>query len=158
MISLDTWLNDADDMALDEWLEQGLIFGCDYFSMTTGIVSLITRTRYSIRAVYSSLADVFAPGMTFPLSDTYCSAVAKSNKTVTYIQVGIIPGMVLHPVYTALQLESYIGAPLFDARGNIIGTLNFSSHQARQWEFDDDEIRVIETMARKIASRLVRQG
>ena len=93
--------------------------------------------------------------MRFELKNTYCDAVARKQNTVTYIHVGSIPSMLLHPVYTAVQLESYIGTPLFDNRGQVIGTVNFSSHDVRQWEFDEQEVHTIESMAKKIAPVLL---
>lgn len=151
MSDLMSWLDDEAEFTQD-WLVEGLRAGCEYFAMSTGIVSRIQDQRYIIRAVYSQLGDIFSPGMDFELKNTYCDAVARSHKTVTYIHVGRIPSMVLHPVYTAVQLESYIGTPLYGSGGKITGTVNFSSHEVRQWEFDEQEIQTIERMAQKIAS------
>jgi hypothetical protein len=150
MKALESWLN-SEPSDIDEWLVDGLKAGCEYFSMPTGIVSRVEGENYIIRAVYSTLGDIFVPGMRYELKSTYCDAVMRSHKTVTYIHVGSIASMLLHPVYTSVQLESYIGAPLPGKGGAILGTVNFSSHDIRQWEFDDQEIRTIEQMAEKIA-------
>jgi len=151
MHKLESWL-DRLESDTDEWLVEGLQAGCDYFAMPTGIISRIQGNSYIIRAVHSTMGDIFAPGMSFELQDTYCDAVARSHKTVTYLHVGRLPSMASHPVYTSLQLESYIGTPLYGSGGRVIGTVNFSSHEVRQWEFDDQEVQTIERMARKIAS------
>jgi len=145
MHKLESWL-DRLEADTDDWLVEGLQAGCDYFAMHTGIISRIQGNSYIIRAVHSAMGDIFTPGMSFELQDTYCDAVARSHKTVTYLHVGRLPSMASHPVYTSLQLESYIGG------GRVIGTVNFSSHEVRQWEFDEQEIQAIEQMARKIAS------
>jgi GAF domain-containing protein len=156
MHKLASWLDSsADD--IDSWLLQGLRAGCEYFAMPTGIVSRIEGGSYLIVAVYSAIGDIFSPGMVFELKNTYCDAVARSHKTVTYIHVGSLPSMVQHPVYTSLQLESYMGTPLYGNGGKVVGTLNFSSHEVRQWEFDDQEVQVIERMARKIAPHMPAQ-
>ena len=150
MHELISWLESEAENS-EQWLLRGLQAGCDYFAMSTGIISRIQGSSYIIEAVYSKMGDVFSPGMSFELKNTYCDAVARSHKTVTYLHVGAIPSMVLHPVYTAVQLESYIGTPLYGEGGKVVGTVNFSSHEVRQWEFDEQEVQTIESMARKIA-------
>ena len=135
---------------IDQWLVDGLKAGCEYLGMSTGIVSQISHKQYVIQAVYSTLGDVFTPGISFELQNTYCDAVVREHKPVTYIHVGSIPSMLLHPVYTSVQLESYIGVPLENMDKDIIGTLNFSSHEIRPFNFDNEEIAMIEKMAEKI--------
>ena len=154
MNKLESWLSSEAENS-DDWLQAGLVAGCEYFAMPTGIISHIDGGNYVIRAVNSTLGDIFSPGMRFELKNTYCDAVVRKRQTVTYIHVGRIPSMVLHPVYTAVQLESYIGSPLYDYDGNIIGTVNFSSHEVRQWDFDENEVSSIERMAQKIAPVLI---
>ena len=148
---IESWLEAQADN-IDDWLLEGLKVATEYLGMSTGIVSQIDGDQYTIKSVYSILGDVFKPGMSFELKHTYCEAVVRSHKTVTYIHVGSIPTMVLHPVYTAVQLESYIGVPLYDKDKNIVGTLNFSSHEVRPEKFTDEEINLIEKMANKISS------
>ncbi len=146
---IQSWLATKPDN-IDEWLAEGLKLGTEFLGMSTGIVSRIKDDEYIIRAAYSTLGDIFTPGMKFELQNTYCDAVAREQKTITYIHVGSIPKMVLHPVYTAVQLESYIGVPLVNTDKDIVGTLNFSSHDIRPFNFDENEISMIEKMAVKI--------
>lgn len=147
---LDNWFNATPD-DINDWLNEGLRIGVDEFNMHTGIVSNIHDQRYVIKAVYSKLGEIFTPGQEFALADTYCAAVSKSHRTITYKQVGAIPAMILHPVYVAVQLESYIGTPLYDKNKSFIGTLNFSSHAIRRNEYSEAEIALIEHMADKIS-------
>ena len=100
------------------------------------------------------MGDIFAVGDRFDLSDTYCAAVAKENKTITYIQVGEIPEMVIHPVYKAVQLESYIGSPIHNNNGKVTGTVNFSSHKIRHKDFDNAEVDLVTQMATKLSNVL----
>ena len=146
---LEAWLS-SNPTDIAPWLVEGLRAGCEYLGMSTGIVSQIKQKQYVIQAVYSTLGDVFTPGVSFDLANTYCDAVVREHKPVTYIHVGSIPTMVLHPVYTSVQLESYIGVPLENADKDIVGTLNFSSHEIRPFSFDNEEIAMIEKMAAKI--------
>jgi GAF domain len=143
------WLNQTPEDK-NNWLQEGLELGCHYLGLETGIVSNITDGMYVIQAVYSTIGDIFTPGMKFELKDTYCEAVVQKNEIITYIQVGKIPDMVLHPVYKAVQLESYIGLPLHNKQKQIAGTLNFSSHIITQAEFNSKDIELLKKMAMKI--------
>ncbi|HEY9052197.1 MAG TPA: GAF domain-containing protein [Gammaproteobacteria bacterium] len=147
---LENWFNAKPDN-INDWLNEGLRIGVDVFNMHTGIVSEIHSQSYLIKAVYSKLGEVFTPGQEFELANTYCAAVSKTHKTITYKQVGAIPTMILHPVYVAVQLESYIGTPLYDKNKSFIGTLNFSSHAIRRNDYSAEEIVLIERMAKKIS-------
>jgi hypothetical protein len=151
--NLAMWLA-SEPSDVNQWLAEGLKAGCDYLGMSTGIVSQINNKQYVIQAVYSTLGDVFTPGISFELQNTYCDAVVRAHKPVTYIHVGSIPSMVLHPVYTSVQLESYIGVPLENADNDIVGTLNFSSHDIRPFNFDNEEIAMVEKMAAKINQQI----
>lgn len=144
------WLDStADD--IETWLIEGLKAGCEQFGMKTGIISKVVNNSYIIRAVYSTMGDIFSAGMEFELQNTYCAAVIHQQDFVSYLQVGMIPTMVLHPVYVAVQLESYMGVPLYN-NGKVDGTLNFSSFQAREQTFSDEEIALIKSMGQKIES------
>lgn len=136
---------------IDEWMLESLKTGCERFNLETGIISHIDKQNYIIKHTYSSLGEIFQPGDSFELENTYCEAVCRQNKTITYIQVGNIPEMRLHPVYVAVQLESYIGSPIFDLENKVIGTINFSSHEVRPSHFTEEEIQDIEMMAKRIS-------
>ena len=149
---ISNWLKQSPEN-IDDWLQTGLKLGCDYLGMETGIVSHISDDKYTIEAVYSVMGDIFTPGMEFELSNTYCEAVVKNNEVITYLQVGNIPEMILHPVYVAVQLESYIGLPICN-NNEVIGTLNFSSHKAHHDEFTEEDIMLLKKMVDKIQQTL----
>ncbi len=115
---------------------EGLKIGLDILKLETGIISEVNGSDYTIRQVTSKMGDIFSVGDNFDLCETYCAAVVKEGKTITYIQVGIILKMIIHPVYKAVQLESYIGAPIHDHNARVTGTVNFSSHAVRSDNFD----------------------
>jgi len=141
---------------INNWMLEGLKAGLDTLDLETGIISQIDGSNYTIRQVTSKMGDIFSPGDSFELCDTYCAAVAKEDKTITYIQVGAIPEMILHPVYKAVQLESYIGAPIHDNNGHVAGTVNFSSHKIRDKDFDNTEMSLVTQMADKLGDVLYR--
>ena len=148
---LNTWLNET-PADIDAWLIRGLELGCKYFHLHTGIVSTTVNNRYTIKASYSELGDVFKSGTEFKLENTYCDALVRKKKTITYESVGEMPDMRLHPVYTSFQLESYIGTPIYDTGKSIVGTISFSSHDVRNVVFDKTETAMIERMSEKITS------
>ena len=135
---------------------EGVKIGLNILDLETGIISEVKGANYTIHQVTSSLGDIFTAGDRFDLSDTYCAAVVEKDKTVTYIQVGIIPEMVIHPVYKAVQLESYIGSPIHNSDGKVTGTVNFSSHKIRDKDFNNAEIQLVAQMAMKLSDVLYR--
>jgi len=154
---LQQWLNTPNDQAsqnINNWMLEGIKIGMGMLNIETGIISKIDGTDYIIRQVSSTMGDIFSPGDKFELCDTYCAAVSKQDKTVTYIQVGAIPEMLIHPVYKAVQLESYIGSPIHDRSGNVTGTVNFSSHEIRNSEFTSKEIELVESISKKVGEVL----
>jgi signal transduction histidine kinase/CheY-like chemotaxis protein/HPt (histidine-containing phosphotransfer) domain-containing protein len=123
--------------------------------LSTGIISEVKRDRYTILAVHSSIEGLEA-GLEFDLENTYCAEIIRTQKTITYRHVGAMPSLCDHPVYQNLQLESYIGTPIF-VEHEIYGTLNFSATEIREEGFQDRELEIIELMAydlgRLIATR-----
>ena len=119
----------------------------------TAIISCITGQVYEVLAVASKLSTL-RPGDQFETRNTYCNQVMTYQRTVTYAQVGTDKAMVLHPVYTAMQLEAYVGEPLFKD-GVIVGTLNFSAFLPKKPDFSLTELEQVGTLARAIESALV---
>lgn len=150
---LQSWIK-QDPADIQAWLLEGIKIGCDALNLETGIISRIDGDAYVIQQSFSKLGDIFKVGDEFELQNTYCEAVVKRKQPVTYIQVGAVPEMRLHPVYIAVQLESYIGCPLFDVDNKVIGTVNFSSHMIRETEFNEDEIELVNTLAKHISQRI----
>ena len=118
------------------------------FNTDFAIISHIVANTYRVCQIASEL-DVINIGDEFETSNTYCQAVIETNEIVTYDHVGNIDSMLLHPIYTAMQLESYIGYPL-KHNGKMVGTLNFSSFEPKQPNFDEHDRQVIKELATKI--------
>jgi len=141
---------------LDRWMETILRIGIKYFNLETGIISRVSNRDYIVLQGVSEIGKIVSPGDVFELSNTYCEAVTRQHKTITYIEVGKIPEMRLHPVYQTLNLESYIGSPIKSDDGSVIGTISFSSHNARAMIFSKDEIEFIEIIAKKLGEEIPR--
>ena len=136
------------DVLIHEYLQTGL----DIFQMEIGIVSRIEGDAYHI-------CDAISPGNTlsagdiFPLKDTYCHEVCKSDEVIGFPHVGALEKMKSHPVYQNMRLESYISAPIYK-ENRLFGTLNFTSTQIRKNGFSEHERDLISLMANAIGSFL----
>ncbi len=141
-------INTTNYANFDDLFNDCLATGCSIFGMSTGIISQIAGQSYKIQAVRSPF-EFLEIGLDFSVKDTYCAAVIKEKSTITYARVRDIESMQTHPVYQNLQLESYIGTPIF-VDGKVYGTLNFSSIQPRANNFESQELEAIELMAQSI--------
>lgn len=139
------------DQQLILWLQQVLCETRKELHMETAIVSYIEDDTYTILAVDSEMEGVFATKQVFPLQDTYCRAVVESKKSVRYDHVATIDGMLQHPVYQAVKLESYIAAPIKDKANQVVGTLNFTSLIPHKPKFTDSEQVMVDNLAAEIS-------
>lgn len=136
------------------WLQHVLSVTRKELHMETAIVSYIEENFYTIVAVDSEMEGVFAPKQVFPLQDTYCRAVYESKKFVSYDHVATIDGMLQHPVYQAIKLESYIAAPIKDPSGEVVGTLNFTSFIPHKPKFTTSDQAIVENLAIELSENL----
>jgi hypothetical protein len=118
------------------------------FATDFAIISHIDGNRYTVCQVASDL-DIIAIGAEFETEKTYCRAVIELETLIVYEQVGSIDSMLLHPIYTAMQLETYIGYPL-KHKGQVIGTLNFSGFESKDPPFSDSDKESVKALAREI--------
>lgn len=152
---LNQWLKTIPSPAdLDQWMETVLKIGIEHFNLETAIISRVSNRDYTVLKFVSKIGNIVSTGEVFELSNTYCEAVTRQHKTITYIEVGKIPEMRLHPVYQTLNLESYIGSPIKSDDGSVFGTISFSSHNARAMNFSKDEIEFIEIIAKRLGEEL----
>lgn len=141
-------LNTSHYNTLEDRFTDYLQTGCEILGFSTGIISKIENQTYTIVAVKSNL-EFLGAQQTFNLEETYCAAVVRTKKTIAYAFVGRISPKQSNPVFQNLQLESYIGTPIF-VNGDVYGTLNFSSPHVRHQEFAAYEKEFIELMAQSL--------
>lgn len=142
------------DKQFSLWLQQVLIETRKELHMETAIVSYIENDEYNIVAVDSEMEGVFAPKQVFPLQDTYCRAVYESKQSVRYEHVATVDGMLQHPVYQAVKLESYIAAPITNSNDEVVGTLNFTSLIPHKPEFTDTQQMMVDNLAAELSSQI----
>lgn len=138
----------------NSWLTQALNCLRHELRMETGIASFIDQDNYKVVAVDSVMEGVFMPGAEYELQDTYCHAVCNSKLMVCYERVGTIDGMLQHPVYLAVKLESYIAAPILTPDGRVIGTINFTSLEPHSGEFSEHEQSLVRMLAQEVAKHV----
>ena len=133
---------------LDKILTQGI----NRLGLDVGIVSNVTDTSYKVIACVSKNVKIKS-GDEFELSETYCSDVVKEKKTKFYMDVATITEMLKHPVYLNTQLRAYIGTPII-VKGEIWGTINYSSLHPHKEVYSKDEIEFLESQAISVANML----
>jgi len=118
------------------------------------IISSISGNVYTIVAVTSELElATVQPGKIFRCEDTYCDQVVQRQKMVIHTHINKITNRILHPIYTAMQLESYIGEPLWTAN-RVVGTLNFSGFMHKKEGYIAESIEQVKSLARAIEPEL----
>ena len=132
-----------------ELAELNRLLGTDF-----AIVSKISGWDYEVLAVVSNM-DAVKKGDHFVTKDTYCNEVIEKGEAVTYDHVGTVQSMVYHPIYTAMQLESYLGVPLKLA-GEIVGTLNFSGFSPKSPGFTAMDVEAAKSLAAMIEKSIQR--
>ena len=135
------------------WLERALLQTRQELNMETAIASFIENDNYTIVAVNSAMEGVFQAQQVFPLQDTFCRAVCETQKCVTYDHIATIDGMLQHPVYQAVKLESYIAAPILDSTSQVVGTINFTSLLPHKPSFTKQEREMVEQLAKQVSER-----
>jgi signal transduction histidine kinase/ActR/RegA family two-component response regulator len=139
--------------SLRERLREALAIGSDFLDLELGIVSEIRGDDYRVVANVSpgGLAD----DQHFPLGQTYCAITLEADDVVSIADMGnsAYSG---HPCYAAFNLESYIGAPI-RVRGEVYGTVNFSSAAHYRIGFDEGDREFIRLLARWAGAAIERE-
>jgi transcriptional regulator with GAF, ATPase, and Fis domain len=117
------------------------------------IISHIKDKDYFVLQVASELKMINI-GDQYETVNTYCNEVMETRHIVTYDKVGAIRAMTLHPIYTAMQLEAYVGEPLF-FQNSIVGTLNFSGFDPKSPGFCEEDIAQVKALAREIEANII---
>lgn len=128
-------------LLLDDYLHTGK----KIFEMSTGIISQIDHGQYTILAASDAHGKVNS-GDVYSLTDTLCEEVYAKKSTVMLSHVGSKSKKYKRLMYSSMNIQSYISAPLF-VDGVIFGTLNFFSQSIRTPKFQKQDREIIEIMA-----------
>ena len=142
------------DITPKETLRRALKIGTKYFGIEFGIVSHIVGEDYTVD-VQSSPPQTLFDGQLFALGSTYCKTTLEIDDILAIKDV-TQSKYVGHPCHRDYNLVSYIGAPI-RVNSKIYGTINFSSAEARELEYDAIDDEFMRLLARWAGSFLERQ-
>lgn len=139
----------------DELFEDFLRTGMEIFDMETGVIGRLDEAEYEVFHVQSPM-EALTAGLRVPVKDTYCDTVIRRQATRTIRHAATDPDYQEHPAYREWGIESYIGTPIF-VRGQVFGTLNFSSRRPFPRSFRESDSEILELLARSIGHYLDEQ-
>ena len=137
----------------EDKIDDILDLGLDYFGLESRILSRIEGSDYIVEQV-KGLNGVIQEGDVVDLEDTFCQTVVESEGTVYYNEE-FSDEIRRHPAYGMWELSVYIGMPIF-VKGEIYGTLNFSSENIGR-QIKDDERTMVRLMAEWIGKEIATQ-
>ena len=145
-----------EEASLHNQIQCLLVSGCQHLKMKCGIFSYIEGDRYTVMQVHTtSPAYKIQAGDKFDLGITYCKITIKSRSPMGFAYAKETQ-IAEHPAYKALQLEAYLGAPVY-LDSKPYGTINFTSIEPREEEFSDGEKQFVSMIAEWVSNRLQSQ-
>ena len=125
----------------------GLRIAKRYLGMELAIISTIEGDRYTVKH-FVSRNDVsnLNTGDEFKLGDTFCEVVIDESKLLYINNIGE-SDYSTHPCYGLFNIESYIGVH-YEVNGQIRGTVNFTSANIRERDYDDYDLEFINLFAK----------
>ena len=126
-------------------LYQALKVAADHLHLEFAIISRIKGEDYQI-VVQVSPPNTLADGQIFSLGTTYCSTTLAKGDLLA-ISNAEASEYATHPCLREFGLATYIGIPIW-LRGEVFGTLNFSSTTAKSDDFDKFEFEFVRLLSR----------
>ena len=131
-----------------------LALGCDHFGLTSGLLSRVRGEQWEVVAAHPPDGEL-KPGASFPLADVYCSATLHATEPVAIQRAGTSEWAESR-CYTALGVESYLGAPVRVA-GRLDGTLCFLDTTPRARPFTEAERDFLHILSQWVGAELARR-
>nr|WP_087021820.1 sensor domain-containing diguanylate cyclase [Thaumasiovibrio subtropicus] len=148
-------ITNAYDKGFQYQIRALLAMGLERFNLDIAILSRIEGDKYVVEHTIAPPDIPLRPGDTFELGKTYCSVTCEANSPVAIERVGESDALGTHPAYQAFGLESYVGIPV-RCKGELYGTLNFSSATPYPRQFNEIDIDSLNLMASWIGVELIR--
>ncbi len=139
---------------IDQQIIQTLKTGCDMLGLDIGIIGHVVDKVYTVLYCFDQ-SNTITQGLKFNLDITYCSITLAENDVVAMDHVKISEYR-NHSCYKEFKLETYIGVPL-SVKGEIFGTINFSSPQPREIPFSNSDKEFIRLMGRWVSTMIERK-
>ncbi len=135
------------DAQLAARLDGFVAAACRLLGAPSGQVSLLSDVQYVAGGTGAA-----AVGTTGPLGDSLCTLTAADRRTLALDDArSDVRAAVLGPVRSGL-VRGYLGVPLADQQGQVIGSLCVFDDQPRPWS--DDDVAMLQVVARAVATEL----
>lgn len=116
-------------------------------NVPTCLVSLVTSDRQEFRGA-CGLPENLTESRGTPLSHSICQITVTSGELVCIEDAMTDPRTFANPVIDAIGLRSYLGFPLMNDSGKILGAFCLIDYKPRQWTLDDlDAVRDFAALA-----------
>ena len=136
-------------------IEQALKAAREHLSMDAVYATSIGSEQQTIDCVAGDVGAMgLAPGLAFPLEQTYCSRMLRGEISRVIPDTGAEPGV--QDLAATSEIGAYIGMPITLADGRVHGTLCCASHNPRP-ELGTDQLNFLQILA-DIVARLVERS
>lgn len=144
----------AEHPSYPDLYEDYLRTGLALLDMDVGIVSSVSDQEYSVLAV-QPVSSAYAAGDVFPLADTLCVTVIATGGTIAVPDLSHDARTRAHPVIDLADIGSYLAVPI-RVNGVIHGTLSFTGRDSRAAAFAEEDLELVELMARSLGQAIER--
>ncbi|NEM06358.1 SpoIIE family protein phosphatase [Geodermatophilus normandii] len=122
---------------------------CRLLTVPSGQVSLLSDVQYVAGGIGAAAPSV---GTTGPLDDSLCSLTAADRRTLALTDARTdVRVATLGPVRNGM-VRGYLGVPLMDQQGQVIGSLCVFDDEPRRWSGDDEAM--LQVVGRAVATEL----
>ena len=130
-----------------EILRQGLRLASEHLHLEYAIISHIDPAADRYRIEVQVCPDgLLADNQEFTLGDTFCAEIIRQDKLFQLVNVAE-SDYCDHPSFREFKLACFLGTPI-RVDGALYGTINFSSRQHRDHDFDPSDLEFIQLLAR----------
>jgi len=136
-------------------IQATLELGVELFGVAAGVVSYVRGPTYIVEQCVTRRLPL-EPGQAFPIERTYCAVTLERGEPVA-VSCAAESEFVRHPAYADMQLETYIGAPLF-VDGRPFGTVAFFDQNRRVERFASADLELIRQLAHRVGDELASQA
>lgn len=139
----------SDSASTEEGITNFLALGQNLLGLELGIVSEIYKDSYRIHCVGQNQLGL-KNNQFLDLGDTICRKIVETKETFLISDISMDKEFGSHPAYTDSEILVYAGTPIF-VSGKMFGTLNFSSQRKRDVPLNDDDVMILELLAKSLS-------
>ena len=143
------------DSEPEEVFDRAARLACRLLSAPVGLVSLVTPERQFFKAQVG-LDELWATQRGTPLSHSFCQYVVATRGAFVVNDASTDPLVRESPAVSELGVRAYLGVPLRETDGEVLGALCAIDTDPREWLHDDVETLqdVASCLGTEIALRL----